>query len=195
MYREYEDEEILYLVKEDEDYYEIMLKKYEPIIIKICNKYLYVGKKIGYEFDDLKQIANIAIFDAMNSYKNSKDILFYTYVINCIKNKLITELKKHSTNKKKVLNDSISYEKEYDGINLVEFIRDKNALDPLDCLEQEEMKEKYYSFIHSLPFDVALVFEMKSEGFTNQEISKFLKIDQDSIRRSMQFARRRLCLN
>ena len=131
----------------------------------------------------------------MNSYKNSKDILFYTYVINCIKNKLITELKKHSTNKKKVLNDSISYEKEYDGINLVEFIRDKNALDPLDCLEQEEMKEKYYRFIHSLPFDVALVFEMKSEGFTNQEISKFLKIDQDSIRRSMQFARRRLCLN
>ena len=58
MYREIDDYEILYMIQENNDYYELILEKYKPLIITICKQRLNGIKEMGYELEDLMQIAN-----------------------------------------------------------------------------------------------------------------------------------------
>ena len=197
MYKEINDNEIIYMVQENNDYYEVMLKKYEPFIRKMCKKYYNLGKNVGYEYEDLIQIANIGLYEAINSYNENKNVMFYTYVITCIENKIRVELRNQSTNKKKVLNNYISYDREIEGsdITLIDVIKDNNIIDPMDYLIIEEKEIEYVNFINSLPFEVAVIYEMKKDGFTTNQISKFLNMDKETIFKSLQFAKNRICLN
>lgn len=192
MYKEINDNEVIYMVKEDEDYYSILIEKYRPLIINICKKYEKIGKELGYELDDLIQLSNIALVDAIKGYKENQDNLFYTYLLSCIKNKIKTELRTQQTNKKKVLNESISYDEIVKGTNvpLIDFIKDDSIIEPLKLLEIEEEQIKYINFINSLPFEVALVVEMKNNGFSLMEISTFSKMDYNTIRRCLTKAKK-----
>ena len=40
MYNDISDDEIIYMIKEDEDYYDMMFQKYKPLALSICKKYL-----------------------------------------------------------------------------------------------------------------------------------------------------------
>lgn len=44
MYNDISDDEIIYMIKEDEDYYDMMLQKYKPLALSICKKYLKMLK-------------------------------------------------------------------------------------------------------------------------------------------------------
>jgi len=197
MYKEFNDDEILYMVKEDDFGYELILQKYRPIIVNICKKYVKQAKTVGYEMDDLIQISNIAICQALSAYETSKNVLFYTFVIRCVENKIISELRQQSSNRKRVLNYSISYDTVIVNTNqtILESIADLNSIDPVNQLILNELEIKYINFINSLPIEVAAVFEMKTDGFTNDEISKFLNISKAEISRNFSYAKRRLCLN
>lgn len=197
MYNELNDNEILYMINESDDYLEIMLKKYKPIITKICKKYLKVGKSIGLEFDDLMQIANISLINSIKYYKNNKNTSFYTYIVKCIENNFKTEIRKELSYKKKTLNNSLSLDEIITGtdITLLDIIKNEKVIDPSNYLILEEKEIEYIKFINSLPFEVAVIFEMKNNGFTTGEISKFLNIDKLTVTRSFQYARNRLCLN
>ena len=48
MYREIDDYEILYMIQENNDYYELILEKYKPLIITICKQRLNGIKEMGY---------------------------------------------------------------------------------------------------------------------------------------------------
>lgn len=196
MYKELDDNELIYMIREDNDYYDIMIEKYRPIIINICKKYEKIGKEIGYELDDLIQIANIGLYDAIVAYRDNQNALFYTFVIRCIKNKLITEIRNQKTNKKIVLNTAISYEAPIKGtdITLLEVIPDKNTLTPFECLVIEENEIEYINFLNSLPFEVAVVFELRISGFTIDEISKFLNMKRNDIFKCINMAKQRVCV-
>lgn len=56
MYKEINDSEVLYMINDSDDSLELMLERYKPIINKICYKYEKIGKKVGYELEDLVQI-------------------------------------------------------------------------------------------------------------------------------------------
>lgn len=197
MYKELDDREILYMICESEDYYELMIEKYKPIVIGLSKKYLYLAKNIGYEFEDLIQIGNMAIFEAIKYFQDNKRVLFYTYVVKCIENKIKTEIRSQTTNKKKVLNESTSYDRKIPGTNedLINFFEDENTLNPIDEVIKKENEINYINFINSLPFEVAVVYEMRNEGFTTKEIAKFMNIDSKSVLKDIQFAKNRLCLN
>ena len=197
MYRELDDNELLYLVEEEQEYYEVLIKKYQPLIIKICKKYLLIGKKVGYEYDDLIQIGNIGLLEAIKYYKNKDNVLFYTYIKSCIENKIKNELRMQFTNKRKMLNNTISYNEIYNGADspLIDLIEDKNTLSPDEEFMLREFEDKYIQFIQSLPIEVAIAYEMKNEGYSIEQISKFLKLDIKDIYKSLQFAKRRMCLN
>lgn len=197
MYKNLDDNEIIYMINDSDDYIEIMLDKYKPFINKICRKYLNLAQKVGIELDDLIQIANISLINAIKYYDNNLKTTFYTYINKCIENNLLTEIRKELSNKKKSLNSSLSLDEIIPGTDktLLDIIEDDKVLDPSDYLIIEEQEIEYTKFINSLPFEVAIVYEMKINGFSNDEISKFLGIDKMSIRKSMQYVRNRLCLN
>ncbi len=197
MYRELNDNEILYMINDSDNYLEILLEKYKPLISKICKKYLKLGKRVGLEYDDLMQIANISLIKCIKYYKDSLNTSFYTYIIKCITNSLKTELRKELTLKRKILNNSLSIDEIIQGtdITLLDITKNEKVIDPFDCLVIEEKEEKYIKFINSLPFEVAVIYEMKNNGFTTIEISNFLDIDKEKVTKSIQYARNRLCLN
>ena len=117
MYREIDDYEILYMIQENNDYYELILEKYKPLIITICKQRLSGIKEMGYELEDLMQIANMAVYEAIKTYSEYENAKFYTYVAKCIHNKLNVELRNNSSDKKKALNTAISYDANIPGTN------------------------------------------------------------------------------
>lgn len=192
MYKDIDDYEILYMIKEGNDYYEIMLNKYKPLIITICEKYQGVLKKCGYEMDDIIQIANMAFVDAIDAYQEKKDVLFYTFCCQCIKNRLKNELRNQQTNKRITLNKVISYNTIIDGQELINYLPDNNIKEPIEELMLEELEIKYINFINSLPFDVAVVYELKQNGFSNKEISTLVELDIKTITKYIGMANRKL---
>ena len=142
MYRELDDYELIYMINDNQDNCEIMLEKYKPLIINMCKEYSNRAKEIGYELEDLIQVANMGIIDAINTYRDTKNVLFYTYLVHCVKNKLNTELRNNSTNKKLCLNEAISYDAIVPGTNTsyLDLIPDDKILNPFDSLLLREKK-------------------------------------------------------
>ena len=199
MYKELNDNEIIYMVKEDEDNLNILYEKYKPIIISICRKYQNIGTKIGLEFDDLMQIASISLVNSIKYYKDNCSTSFFTYVIKCIENNIKTEIRKEFTYRKKTLNDAISFDEIVTGtdLTLYDIIKDEKVKDPIEYLILEEQEINYVKFLNSLPLEIAVVYEMKNGGCTNSEISKFLNLDNNTISKYFTYAKskNRLCLN
>ena len=194
MYREIDDYEILYMIQENNDYYELILEKYKPLIITICKQRLNGIKEMGYELEDLMQIANMAVYEAIKTYSEYENAKFYTYVAKCIHNKLNTELINNSSDKKKALNTAISYDANIPGTNtpLIDILEDKTVINPYQYLDIKELKDKYVYYLNSLPFEVAGVYQLRLQGFNQSEIQTLLNINELAYERCLKTIKRRL---
>lgn len=68
-YKDLNDYEVVYMVKEnDDDAREIIFNKYIPIVKKIASNYLAYAKLARIEYDDLVQEGLIALNVAINRY-------------------------------------------------------------------------------------------------------------------------------
>lgn len=194
MYREIDDYEILYMIQENNDYYELILEKYKPLIITICKQRLSGIKEMGYELEDLMQIANMAVYEAIKTYSEYENAKFYTYVAKCIHNRLNTELRNNSSDKKKALNTAISYDANIPGTNtpLIDILEDKTVINPYQYLDIKELKDKYIYYLNSLPFEVAGVYQLRLQGFNQSEIQTLLNINELAYERCLKTIKRRL---
>ena len=112
-YKDYNDYELIEYINEgNEDANNILIKKYEPLIIKIATKMLPYCKNNGLEKNDLIQEGMIGLSHALDRYQEQKDTLFYTYAKTCIERKIISVVIGSNRNKNKILNESISYDDE-----------------------------------------------------------------------------------
>lgn len=190
MYRDLNDYEILYLIKEqDDDDYGIMYEKYKPLIYKVANKYQKLCKSFGYEFEDLMQVGYLALYKALASYRFDSS-MFYTYVCHVIENSIIDVVRRNTTYRKQVLNNSISYDTVDSRTNTsyIDFVADpKSEVTTLDLLAEEE---ELINFKNTLPFEVACVFELKFNGFKNYEIASLLELDLEVVNRDIQKIKR-----
>ena len=183
MYRDLNDYEILYLVKENDDIdYAILYEKYRPLVYKIALKYKTIFKTFGYELDDLMQIGYMSLFNAIKHFESDIS-LFYTYSLNVIEYGIINEIRKNNTNKRKVLNDSISYDVLVPNSNLsyIEIIPDTKE----NIYDINDNYEELIVFKNTLPFMVSCIFELKYEGFSDEEISLLLEISLKEVRKGI----------
>jgi len=182
MYRELNDYEVLYLICDSDDQeYEIMLKKYYPLIVKLVNKYKYIVKKMGYEVDDLYQIGYLTLHQSIKGFNGSKNSnLFYTYFVKSLENAILNIMRTNNTNKKKSLNESISYDNQIPGSNLTyaEIFPDPNTL--ISDFNQE-CELRYNIFKNNLSFDLACILDLKVEGYNNREIAILLDMTPSTI--------------
>ena len=191
MYRELDDNELLYMINDSADNYDYLFLKYKPLIFNICKDYESAGKALGYELEDLMQISSIGLLNAIKTYKERKNVLFYTYMIKCIKNILNNELRNQLTNKKTVLNIAIPYDIPLsdESKSIIEIVPDKKSPDPLKFLLEEMAENTYINFINSLPIETAITYEMKNQDIKESDIAKFLNTDEQTIRRYLRDAR------
>lgn len=169
------DNEIIYLLNEDSDYYRsILFQKYKPIIISIVNDfYIKYSGLSTLDYDDLLQEGLIGFNNAINSYSSNSSI-FYTYASICIKRNLISYIRVLYS-KKNILFNNILDDSYFNSL----IVFDNDIF--LSCMHEYE-----FTYLkNSLCNEHSLIFELKYNGFSNTEISKLLDLSIDKISRSI----------
>ena len=185
MYKDHNDYELLYLVSENnEDAKEIFFDKYKSIVeLKAKKLYPYVMNK-GYELNDLIQEGMIGLSQAINDYKEQKNVQFSTFASICIERQIMTFVRDVNRQKHKILNDSLSIDSTIDkkGRPLMEIAFDEKNRNPEDSLieldEEVEMLAKIKSVLTDKEYEV---FELRLQGFSYQEMALLLNTTRKSI--------------
>ena len=194
MYDDYNDNELIYLIYDfNEDANRILHEKYYKIIkIKVA-KYRALAKRIGLDTCDLMQEGLLGLEEAINSYRDNKDMKFSSFANMCIERQILSVLNYHSRKKHTFLNDSCSIDVEDEkGRTMLDYSL-KSDIDPLMMMEKEEEKNSIYDL---MTIDLSKiekeVFELKLNGLDYREIARLLNKSYKSIDSALQRIRVKL---
>lgn len=190
MYKEYNDYELLDFVAENnEDAVNIMHKKYEPIVISMAKEYFSSNTNLGLEINDLIQEGRVGLNNAINTYSDAKETLFFTYALTCIEKKMQSAIVAAKRNKNRILNESVSIEKMTTEIQVdyLKALSDGNVFNPenlvINRLEQKELIEEIKNNLTDLEKEV---FDLKICGFDYKEIALKLHKEPKQIDNALQ---------
>ena len=190
MYKDYNDYELIDLIADNNEYAsEIIYKKYEPFIKKTARRLFEYCKNTGLEENDLIQEGMLGLNNAINTFTESKETLFYTYAKTCIERRIISAIIASRRLKHKILNESISIESSDsygEDITLEFFLKDDSINPEKLMLYKEKTEELLHTVKHILTPLELQVFELKINGFNIKEISKMLDKDYKSIDNALQ---------
>ena len=172
-YKQVNDYEVISMIREnDDDARDIMYQKYLPVIRKGASKYFFDVKKHGVEFDDLVQEGWIALDSAIKSYRESYDVLFYTFAKYCIDNHLYNYCKRLN-NKKNYVLDNADFD--CDLTETKDFKVGSSFLE--EMISEETFKQMKYLF----NIKDSAVLELRYNGFSYNEISSLLDIPLSNV--------------
>ena len=173
-YKKYNDNELIYMVQEnDEDSVNLLVRKYSPIIYRLSNEYYKKYNDSGYEFDDFCQEALSAFYKSLHTFDSTKDVLFYTFVNVCIRRTLSSFGRTAYSNKIKEYNNIDIAELEY----CVEDIREN----PIYKDSFRGLENIVRDVIFGSSLEVGAILELKINGFTYKEIGILLDIPKSSV--------------
>ena len=194
MYDEYNDNELIYLIYDsNEDANRILHEKYSKLIkIKVA-KYNTIAKRIGLDKADLIQEGLLGLEEAINNYKDNKDMKFSSFANMCIERQILSSLNNHSRKKHTFLNDSCSIDAEDEnGRTILDYFIKSDA-DPLSMMEKEEESELIYNLLtNGLSKLEKEVFELRLNGLDYKEIASILNKSYKSIDSALQRIRVKL---
>lgn len=178
---EYNDNELVELAKEgNEEIAEIIYKKYDPFIKKTVSKMLKYCPNAGLEQSDLYQEALLGLNNAIKTYKQSYNNIFFTYAKSCIEKNLISLIISTKRLKHKALNESIMLDDD-DHQNI--FITSS----PEEKLLENENENELITTIKSKLTDFEeQVFSLKLNGLNYHEIAEILDKDAKAIDNAQQ---------
>lgn len=196
MYDKYNDYELLSYISEcNEDATDILLKKYEPLIVSTAKKLLKGMENFGLDINDLVQEGRLGLLNASETFTESKDTLFYTYAKTCIERKMYDLVKSTRRVKHKILNESIPIDVDDDKgeYKELDYLLKDETENPEQLLLNEEGKKELQNIINSKLNDIEIqVLELKLKGFENKEISEILDCDYKKIDNTLQRIKQKL---
>lgn len=187
-YNDYNDSELLYYVSENnEDANELLFKKYEPLIKSMAKDMFKYCQNSGLEVNDLIQEGMVALNNAIEKYKEEKEVSFALFAKTCIKRRLISIVLATKRKKNIFLNNSISFEFPEDEKYKFENIFSDNSFNPEEIVMNNEYSKKLFENIRqSLTSFEFQVFEMKLSGFSYKEIEELLEKNHKAIDNAVQ---------
>ena len=181
-YKEYNDYELLYMVKEnDETAYNLLYEKYKPLVISLAKKYSNVYINYGIDINDFMLEGFIGLDNSIKKFNEEDEYKFQGLVNTCISRQMQNLVKQSKLKKNYILNNSLYYESLYknEGINLLEIKADENCINPEEIiLETETISDLYNKFSDELKGLELEVFKLKFKGYSNKEIA--LKLNKSS---------------
>ncbi len=171
-----------------------LYEKYAILIKSIVKKYKSKALKIGLDLNDLIQEANLGFTDAINKYDATKEASLKTFISLCIERRLIKVIERQSTEKNKIVQESLSLDYEYldQGLPLKEIIGD-DRLDPSKTFTAEEnckqINKKVEKYLSKLEYSV---YTYMIKGLNYHEIAKLLDKNPKQIDNTMQRVRMKL---
>lgn len=186
-YKKYNDNELIYMVREnDESSSDILLNKYMPIILSLSKKFYNDYSRYGYDFEDFYQEALSAFYRAIGKYDSSKEVLFYSFVVLCIKRSLSSFSKKIYTHINKSLDINNLDISDY------EYCIEDDKANPRIRDSYNGLQDIIREVIFSLPIESGAILELKINGFTYKEIGILLDIPTSSVEFKIRRARNML---
>ena len=187
---EFSDSELIELVREkDENAKDYLYQKYRYIIETELRKYNFVSKKFGIDYRDLYQEADVGFSDALVRYKDDKEMSLSSFITLCVDRRIRIYIRKYTTQKNKIINDTLSLEYIYDKTSspLSDLISDNNENNPLDNMVKEEHLKELVENIHkSLSSSEKEVYELMITGLKYDEIAIILNKKPKQIDNAMQ---------
>lgn len=163
--------------KNDSEAIEKLVQNYSPILNSIVRRYFLVGG----DSEDLMQEAMIGFWNAISSYNENESASFKTFVNLCVTRRVQSAIRKDNSQKNKVLNDSLSVDKdeEESGYDMYFFLPEQRS--PEDVLIDKEhdrnIKQRMKELLSAYQFEV---LELYLQGNSYSEIAeKFGKTSKD----------------
>ena len=185
MYNKENDNELIYLVSEsNEDAKELIYEKYRLIIEMKAKKYVKFVVSKGYDMNDLIQEGMIGLTQAINDFKEQKNVQFQTFANLCIDRKIFSFIRNITRDKHRLLNESISIDASYSstGKPLIEMLFDENNINPEEIFIERETKYELFNKIdEKLSKSEKEVFDLRMQGFSYKEISELLNITSKAV--------------
>jgi len=181
-YKNYNDYELVYEIRDNnEDAYNVLIEKYSMLINKYATEYYRKSKMYKLEYEDLVQEGYIGLFQALDNY-DENTCLFYTFASLCIKREMERLIKSFSRAKHTPLNDAISMNVPLNKGNdlIIEDILEskdnveQDVISNITCLDIMNLK-------YDMDFEMAAVFELKTNKFTSSEISALLDLPRKKV--------------
>ena len=173
-YKNYNDYELIYMVRENDDYSkDILYKKYEPLIKKLASEYYNNFSNYGYTYDDFYQEALISFQRSLSLYDENQDSLLYSFVNLCIRRNLQSFCRNISNNKSNLF---ITNSIDIDNCSIKDV--SSEISNHIDYLEFQSICKKV---IYDLPILSSAILELRLNGFTYREIGVLLDIPSSSV--------------
>ena len=185
-YSDLNDYELIYYINEnDEEANNIIIKKYEPMIISIVNRMMKSCPYLGLEKSDMIQEGMIGLNHAIGYFNEQKDITFYTYAKTCVERRLISVIVSAQRQKHKNLNESISFDTEDEGT--LEFFLKDESTNPEKIIMSEEASKDIIDCVKSKLTDFEnQVFDLMINYFNYKEIAQMLDKEPKQVDNAIQ---------
>ena len=186
-YNDYNDNELLDLISENEEANEILFEKYKPLIVGIAKRKYNPNLSNGFELNDLISEGMIGFSTAINTYRPGKEASFFTYAKTCIERKIASALISFTRQKHKILNESITIEDDEEiNFGLKKVLGDDSLNPEKVMITDENIRELLENLDTQLSSFEKQVFELKKSGFELSEIGEILDKDYKSVDNTLQ---------
>lgn len=195
-YKDFNDQELLSFISEsNEDSHEILFEKYKPLIVSTATKMIQSCSNLGLETKDLIQEGYLGLNQAIDTFDDKKDVLFFTYAKTCIESKMVSLIVSSKRLKHRILNESLSFEANEDESNTLETALEDSTLNPENYLIEIETMEELVSRIkEKLTSFESQVFELKINHFSYKEIANILDKDPKAVDNAIQRIKNKITL-
>ena len=172
----YNDYELVALAQENnEDAFNILYKKYKPIIFQKSSCVLSFANHHGIDINDVMQEAYLAFDNAIRNFSEYNNTSFYTFAIMCVDRHLKSYLKRIRISKNKILNEAIT----------ISEVLEKTIKSNTDVENDFILSDSYKDVIlkcSSVLTDFELeVLKLKIDGYSFENIADMLNKDTKSI--------------
>lgn len=193
---EYNDEQLLQLIRESSDVAkDLIFEKYKYIIDVELKRYTAASKKLNIEYNDLYQEALVGFTDALNNYRNDKDTKLSSFITLCVDRRLNVFFIKAGRLKNILMNNTISLDNNYKdySMTLKEILSDNSDNDPLENIVKEEKYNELIDLINaSLTTSEYQVYALMISGLKYTEIAEILGKSTKQIDNAMQRIRKKI---
>lgn len=194
-YKDYNDYELLYMVKEsDETAYNLLYEKYKPLIYSLSKRYAKVYQNYGIDINDFILEGYLGLDQAIKKFKEEDEYKFQGLASTCVNRQMQDLVRIAKLKKNMMLNNSLYYEAldDSNGINYLEIKADEKAINPeKHMVDNEELLESYNKCVKNLKGLELNVFLLKMKGMTNKEIAIYLNKSIKSINNAISRVRKK----
>ena len=175
-YKDLSDEELVLSAKNDK-------KAVSELIVRYLRTVQFLAGRYSSDiYEDLVQEGFVGLLKAVNTYRHDENVKFSTYANVCVKNKIISSLKKNSL---------------INGVEFTDEMADElfaaGEGDPESIfIENEQMDEVYNKITSALSEQEWKVFQLFLTGMAYNQMALNLGVTVKSVDNAMQRVRRKL---